>query len=157
MIDANLQQPDRSRSTCPCVPAIIDGAPQRPIVLELARVVLEESTPAPTDATFRLTVRMPAGEPLPPGALTSVTLSRLNESGIGVDTLSVSDVTVGNAPTDNLPIELPYVGGAVALGATHGVSVGEFAADGCSRLAGSAGNIPVDLAAGEAVVQLASA
>lgn len=66
-------------------------------------------------------------------------------------------MTVGDAPMDSLSIELPYVSSAVAPGAMYGVSVDVFAADGFPRLAGSAGNIPVDLAAGEAVVQLASA
>ncbi|HMQ35318.1 MAG TPA: hypothetical protein PKD53_31655 [Chloroflexaceae bacterium] len=46
---------------------------------------------------------------------------------------------------------------SVPPGATVGVGVDVFAADGFSRLASSAGNIPVNLAAGEAVVQLAPA
>lgn len=139
------------------VPAIVDGAPQAPIAIELGRVVVVAPTPIPTDATFWLTVRAPAGQPLPPGALVGVTLSRLDESGIGIDMLSVSDATVGDAPTDSVPIELPFVSGEVVPGATYGISVDVFAADGFPRLAGSAGNIAVDLAANEAVVQLAPA
>ncbi len=158
VMDADLQLPDgQSFSMQAPVPALIGGAPQGPISLELARVVVEEPTPVPTDATFRLTVRAPAGEPLPPGALLSVTLSRLDADGFGVDTLSVISETLGEEPADSVQIELPYVSGAVVPGATHGVSVEVFAADGFSRLAGSAGNIPVDLAAETAVVELTPA
>jgi hypothetical protein len=139
------------------VPAISGGAPQEPIALELAQVVVEEPTPVPTDATFRLTVRVPAGAPLPPGALVSVTLSRLDASGMGVDTLSVAGETVGDTPADSVQITLPYVSGAVVPGATYGVNIDVFAADGFTRLTGSAGNIPIDLAAAEAVVQLTPA
>ena len=51
----------------------------------------------------------------------------------------------------------PMQSRSVPPGATVGVGVDVFAADGFSRLASSAGNIPVNLAAGEAVVQLAPA
>ncbi|NTU79493.1 MAG: hypothetical protein HGA45_08835, partial [Chloroflexales bacterium] len=155
VLDADLQLPDGQSFSVPMpVPAISDGAPQGPIALELARVVVEEPTPVPTDATFRLTVRVPAGEPLPPGALVSVALSRLDASGMGVDTLSVVSETVGDEPMDSVQIALPYVSGAIVPGATYGVSVDVFAADGFPRLTGSEGNIPVDLASGEASVQL---
>jgi hypothetical protein len=91
---------------------------------------------------------------LPPGAQVSVVLSRLDTDGVGVETLSVANETIGAESADSLQIELPYVSGAVAPGMTYGVNVDVFAADGFSRFADSAGNLPVDLAAGEAVVQL---
>lgn len=158
MIDADLLLPDGPPFNTPApVPALIEGAPQGPIALELAQVVLLAPTPAPTDATFRLTARAPAGRPLPPGALVSVTLSRLDASGIGVDTLSVADTKVGAAPVDSIQIELLYLSDAIMPGATYGVSVDVFAADGFPRLADSAGNLPVDLAAGAATVPLTPA
>ncbi len=158
VMDADLQLPDGQSFSVPVpVPAIIDGAPQGPIALELPRVVVVTPTSTPTDAAFQLTVRAPAGQPVPAGALVSVTLSRLDASGMGVDTLAVVSETVGDEPADSLQIELPYVSSAVVPGATYGVSVDVFAADGFPRLAGSAGNIPIDLAATDAVVQLTPA
>lgn len=158
VIDADLQLPDGPSFSLPLpVPAIAGGAPQAPIALELARVVAVTPTPVPTDTTFRLTARAPAGQPLPAGALVSVTLSRLDASGFGIDTLSVASETVGAEPADSVLIELPYFSGTVVAGATYGINVDIFAADGLSRLAGTAGNLPVDLAAGAAVVQLTPA
>jgi hypothetical protein len=61
----------------------------------------------------------------------------------------------GETPRESVQIALPYVSGAVVPGATYAVIVDVFAADGFARLAGSAGNIPVDRAAAEAVVQFA--
>ncbi|MGB9634664.1 MAG: YbaY family lipoprotein, partial [Chloroflexaceae bacterium] len=64
VIDAILQLPDgQSFSSLAPVPAITDGAPQQDITLELARVIVVGPTPVPTDRTFRLTVRAPAGQP----------------------------------------------------------------------------------------------
>ncbi len=158
VMDANLQLPDGQSFSVPLpVPAIINAAPQEPIALELVRIVVVEPTPVPTDATFQLTVCAPAGQPLPPGALVSVTLARLDASGLGVDTLSVVSAMVGDTPADSVQIKLPYVSAARVPGATYGVNVDVFAADGFPRLAGSADNIPVDLTAGEAVVQLTPA
>ncbi|MCX7790474.1 MAG: YbaY family lipoprotein [Chloroflexaceae bacterium] len=155
VIDAILQLPDGQSFSSPApVPAITDGAPQQDIALELARVIVVEPTPVPTDRTFRLTVRAPAGRPFPPGAQVSVTLSRLDASGIGVDTLAVAGATIGDQSAESVQIEAPYWSGAVEPGAPYGVSVMVFAADGFTRLAETDGNIPVDLAAGEAVVEL---
>lgn len=155
VIDAILQLPDGQSFSSPApVPAITGGAPQQDIALELARVIVVEPTPVPTDRTFRLTVRAPAGQPFPPGAKISVTLSRLDASGISVDTLTVADATIGDQPAERVPIEAPYWSGAVEPGAPYGVNVLVFAADGFTRLAETGGNIPVDLATGEAVVEL---
>jgi uncharacterized lipoprotein YbaY/dienelactone hydrolase len=154
VIDANLLLPDgRTFSLLTPAPAIVDGRLQADPALTLAQVIITEPTPIPTDATFQLTVRAPAGQPLPPGAAVSVTLSQLDASGVGVETLAVSGVTLG-AAADSVVIELPYPSGAVVAGAPYGVSVDVFAADGMSRLAGTGGNVPVDLAAGAAAVQL---
>jgi uncharacterized lipoprotein YbaY/dienelactone hydrolase len=158
VIDADLQLQDEPPFSLPMpVPVIADGAPQAPIALELAQVVVVMPTPAPTDATFRLLVRAPAGQPLPPGALVSVTLSRLDAGGMGIDTLSVVSATVGDTPADSVQLELPYASGAVMAEATYGINVDVFAADGFPRLAGTDGNLPVDLAASEASVQLTPA
>lgn len=155
VIDADLLLPDGQSFSVPIpAAAIATEAFQEPIALELARVVVVVPTTVPTDAILRLTARAPAGQPLPPGALVSVTLSRLDASGIGVDTLSVVSEAAGDAPADSIQIELPYASGAVVPGATYGVSIDVFAADGFPRLASTAGNITVDLAASEAVVQL---
>lgn len=158
VIDADFQLPDGSSfSMALPVPAITNGTPQDAISLELARVSAVMPTPVPTDATFRLTVLAPAGQPLPPGALVSVTLSRLDTEGMGVETLSGAGATIGAQPADSVPIELPYVSSTLVAGATYGISVDVFAADGFTRLAGTAGNIPIDLAGGVASVQLTPA
>ncbi|NWF81657.1 MAG: YbaY family lipoprotein [Chloroflexi bacterium] len=155
VVDAILQLPDgQSFGLSAPVPAITDGVPQQDIALELARVIFVEPTHVPTDQTFRLTVRAPAGQPFPPGALVSVAFSRLDASGIGVDTLAVAGATIGDQPADSVPIEVPYWSGALDPGAPYGVSVEGFAADAFTRLAATGGNIPVDLATSEAVVEL---
>jgi uncharacterized lipoprotein YbaY len=155
VIDASLLLPDGRTFNLPApAPAIVDGRLQADPALTLAPVIITEPTPIPTDATFQLTVRAPAGQPLPPGAFVSVTLSQLDASGVGVETLAVSSVTIGAEPAGSVLVALPYPSGAVVPGALYGVSVDVFAADGMSRLAGTGGNVPVDLAAGAAVVQL---
>ena len=73
------------------------------------------------------------------------------------DPEDASGETVGNEPANDVQIELPYARGAVVPGATYGVSVQVFAADGFPQLAASEGNIPVDLASGEALVKLTPA
>jgi uncharacterized lipoprotein YbaY/dienelactone hydrolase len=154
VLEADLLLPDGRSFNAPLpASAISGGAPQQGITLALTPVIVAEPTPIPTDATLQLTVRAPAGQPLPPGAVVSVTLSQLDASGVGVETLAVGGATAG-AATDSVVIELPYPSSALVAGAPYGVSVDVFAADGMSRLAGTGGNITVDLGAGEAEVQL---
>ncbi|WP_129671773.1 YbaY family lipoprotein [Candidatus Chloroploca sp. Khr17] len=149
-LEAGIFTPDGTQYNTPQpVLAISSGAIQDPLELIVEQVVIvEEPTPTP-DATLRVIIRAPSGQPFAPGLDLSVVLV---ERETGAPLATATTVTT-EATTETFELELAYNSADVKPDAIYALSVQAFQ-DGFLLIASNDDLEPIDLNADVVELQL---